>query len=373
MRAMDYSQTVAVNRLRKHLRVLEPYEKTDPYLAHSTTGGTTINNRLAGLRLIANSKQLESEIHKILQNGGKSLERRDLQSALREMLPLSIRVGESLAGDLIKKALDVLKPPPIESVNDKNWRFEIDLHSRLADAAIWTAANFGRIEDIEKLLKRFVGNLRALDEDTVSISISQGLSHWVRSLRKFGLTARLEPLLMEMTDVLLKGRSLEQLRADYGKNRPASHWIEMLLSLLKLAEHWIYFGWNSLSVPIVEEVHRTISEARARPAKDRPNIIHYVQMTCGYIRSISQMEDVESVVARIHQLLDEMDSIPNTTTAKPYFSPFHLDIVESIVLALVSDDFILGETARRFLDDDEYLIRRRIHGDLRKHLNQSGL
>jgi hypothetical protein len=34
-------------------------------------------------------------------------------------------------------------------------------------------------------------------------------------------------------------------------------------------------------------------------------------------------------------------------------------------LAVVSDDFTLGANARRWLDDDEFLVRRRIHKDLR--------
>jgi hypothetical protein len=40
-------------------------------------------------------------------------------------------------------------------------------------------------------------------------------------------------------------------------------------------------------------------------------------------------------------------------------------VVEAMVLAAVSDDFTLGADARRWLDDDEYLIRRRVHADVR--------
>lgn len=36
----------------------------------------------------------------------------------------------------------------------------------------------------------------------------------------------------------------------------------------------------------------------------------------------------------------------------------------AIVLGLSSDDLILGEASRRFVEDDEYLIRRRLHCDL---------
>jgi hypothetical protein len=47
-----------------------------------------------------------------------------------------------------------------------------------------------------------------------------------------------------------------------------------------------------------------------------------------------------------------------------------LDFIEAIVLTLVSDDFTLGESGRRWLEDDEYFVRRRIHRDVRSALGQ---
>ena len=41
-------------------------------------------------------------------------------------------------------------------------------------------------------------------------------------------------------------------------------------------------------------------------------------------------------------------------------------MIEAVVLAVVRDDFTLGSSARRWLDDDEYLVvRRRIHREYR--------
>ncbi|MBC7974067.1 MAG: hypothetical protein H7138_03715, partial [Myxococcales bacterium] len=41
-----------------------------------------------------------------------------------------------------------------------------------------------------------------------------------------------------------------------------------------------------------------------------------------------------------------------------------LHFVESLVLGITSDDLALGEAGRRFIEDDEHLIRRRVHRDL---------
>ena len=54
-----------------------------------------------------------------------------------------------------------------------------------------------------------------------------------------------------------------------------------------------------------------------------------------------------------------------------HFSLAQLRLVEAAVLAVVNDDFALGPVARRWLDDDEYLVRRRIHADVRALLGGS--
>lgn len=47
------------------------------------------------------------------------------------------------------------------------------------------------------------------------------------------------------------------------------------------------------------------------------------------------------------------------------------DLIESVVLAVVNDDLTQGAQARRWLDEDEYLVRQRIHGDVRNLMAQA--
>ena len=48
-----------------------------------------------------------------------------------------------------------------------------------------------------------------------------------------------------------------------------------------------------------------------------------------------------------------------------HFSLAKLRVIEAAVRAVVTDDFALGPAVRRWLDDDEYRVRRRIHRDVR--------
>ncbi len=370
---LNQNQIAVVARLRKDLHILEPHEKTHPYLAYHSSGGVVIGPQLAALYGISSPKALEAEIRKFLKNEGKPLEKWSLQTALREMLFLSNRLAEPLARDLMQRASAALTPPTIK-VTETNGHHEIDLHARLADAAIMTAASFGWADVMEQLIQQFVANLRGLEEHSVRLSIANGLELWVRFLRKLGLRDQVEPMLKEMTELLLRGRSLEKLRADYSKGARHSNWIDMLLSLLRLAEYWIHFGWVSQAAPIVEEARRLLFAFKDSSLDSRMrHPREYVQLAVAYIRCVGQTDDIDVVAGKLKELLNNLDTIPNSSTTQQYFSVLHLTIVENLVLALVSDDFIMGETARRWLDDDEYLVRRRIHGDMKKLLGQTGL
>lgn len=52
-------------------------------------------------------------------------------------------------------------------------------------------------------------------------------------------------------------------------------------------------------------------------------------------------------------------------TTSSHFSVNQLRVVEALVLAVVSEEFTMNSESRRWLDDDEFLVRRRIHRDMR--------
>ena len=68
---------------------------------------------------------------------------------------------------------------------------------------------------------------------------------------------------------------------------------------------------------------------------------------------------------RIEELFTQVVGIKDTFTTNNFYYRSQLDVVEAVVLAVVSDDFTMGTDARRWLDDDEFLVRRRIHRDMK--------
>ena len=60
-----------------------------------------------------------------------------------------------------------------------------------------------------------------------------------------------------------------------------------------------------------------------------------------------------------------MTPIPDPYTTGTHFARSQLKVVEAVVRSVVHDDFTRGGEVRRWLEDDEYLVRRRVHRDVK--------
>ena len=67
---------------------------------------------------------------------------------------------------------------------------------------------------------------------------------------------------------------------------------------------------------------------------------------------------------RFEELFNRLEGIRDPWTTSHHYLLSQLLIVEAVVQAVVSDDFTLGPGVRRWLDEEEYLVRRRIHRDV---------
>ena len=79
---------------------------------------------------------------------------------------------------------------------------------------------------------------------------------------------------------------------------------------------------------------------------------------------------VETAQRGMEELFEKLKGFQDSFTSARYYSRLQLGVIEAVVLAVVSDDFTLGANARRWLDDDEFLVRRRVHRDVRTLMAQ---
>jgi hypothetical protein len=137
---------------------------------------------------------------------------------------------------------------------------------------------------------------------------------------------------------------------------------------LNLAGGWLTFGLVDRAIPVLEAARKEVLTDEKIP------VLRFTKLAQAYVAALGHGPaelGMPRVIELFHQL--KPSRITNTFTTSRFYSRLHLNLVEEVVLAIVSDDFALGPAGRRWLDEDEYLVRRRVHSDMRRHLEKSGL
>ena len=362
----------AIHRLREQSRILEPQEKSDPYIVYQGKGDE-LHQQLAELARIREPAILSKKFRDLYKNGASgraSPESRFM--VLYDGLPRAARVGEAFTVELLNLVPETMKASAASATIS-----QITLKScQLLERAMFLAAHFERRDILERLIDQFVELVKSKPEDQrfewINLVVSQGL----RGLRKLGQRDELDRFLRRLQDLVLGGLTPAQLRTKYRGNRPDSKalrldvWPKALQSLLNLAGGWLSLGLDDRAIPI-------LADARAELlARTGPTIAvkDYTMLAQAYVTALGH-GPVETGLPGIEEMFETMlpTLVTNTFTSAKFYSRFHLNLVEETVLAVVSDDFALGPAGRRWLDEDEQLVRRRIHRDVRSALDRSGL
>jgi hypothetical protein len=76
---------------------------------------------------------------------------------------------------------------------------------------------------------------------------------------------------------------------------------------------------------------------------------------------------------RLGEIFTRLDRIKETGSTNPWFTLKPLQLIDIVVRSVVTDEFALGPSVRGWLDDDEFLMRGRIHRDLAVMLHDQGI
>jgi hypothetical protein len=360
-----YRADYVIGRMREQSHILEPHEKLDPY-NESTKGFDPLQKQFADLHANRNPFKLAEQIRSLYKNGvpGKPLKEAQLY-ILNEALQLSTRVGEAFAVELLQyvpSALTTASPSGVPEANEIPKK-----QGKLLERAMFLAGHFDRGDLVKKLMDEFSELIRGKPDEGRFKLINAVAGQCLRSLKKLGMREEIDRFLSKLRNDVLRGATTSELKKKYAAKPDL--WAAVLQTLQNIAAGWLSFGLNEQAKPLLEE---------ARHELLHPNAINlgpsYTPVARAYVTACGQGPS-EAGLARITELFQKMDrsKINNTWTTSQYYSRFHLNLVEDVIQAVVSDDFALGPTGRRWLDDDEYLVRRRIHADMKREREKSGV
>ena len=337
---MDRMERYKADRLRQHSVILEPHERIEPYRRWHQRHSDDLGRSLAEIADIRDAAVLSQRLDELLTASHKPADAARVLTTAMELCP---RLGEATSQSVLP-----LVSPLMGKLADPVDR------ATLLERALFLAAHFDRQREIEA----FLAELRNLLHRKVHTSLhtiekmEAVLAQSFRGLRRMGMRDGISQLLEDL-DALVRDFEKRTTRGTSNTGKEE----EPLLVLMQVAAGWLYFGREENAWPILDRVRAILFTAGVKPARK-------VQLASGYLNTLSQAP-VESALPRMVQLFEQLDGISGGYTTNSHYGLPQIDIVEAAIRAMVSDDFNIDKQSRRWMDDDEYLVRRRIHRDVR--------
>ncbi|MFO0845591.1 MAG: hypothetical protein U0797_24935 [Gemmataceae bacterium] len=347
-------QRYVVDRLRRHSEILEPDQRINPY-RHWGARISDFERALAELTDLTDRNELARRVDKLLAEvpkGSKGAEPR--ARVVRAGLEVAPRVGEDFARRMLDQAV-----PAYDGLPETKDLAVLTEQAAFLEKALFVAGHFGRVEAVHPLVSRFQKMLQGQRGAQALQFLDKVAKECFKGLRKLGMRDEIDQILRQMADLVLEG---QEVKAVDFKKYPGNQGPAALRALLQVASGWYFFGRDSQAEPILQAARSALlaNELQAR---------EQTELAKAYAKAVGQAP-VEVAQKRLEEVFKSLKGIKDTYTTSSHFSVSQLDVVESVVLAVVSDDFTMGTQARRWLDDDEYLVRRRIHRDLRSLMDR---
>jgi hypothetical protein len=348
METMDRLLRYVADRLRKHSRVLEPDQRINPY-RHWGARINDLEAALVALTDLTDRQEIVSRVERLLKDVPKGAKGHEVRAKiLRAGLEAAPRVNEDFARKLLDQAVpayDALpESPDLQGLLDQ---------AAFLEKALFLAAHYGSDAHVHPLVARFERMLQSQRGPQGLEALSSLAGPCFRGLRKLGMRDEIDRLLGQMADAVLEGKELAAV--DFHKLAAGP---DMLKALLQVAAGWYYFGRDRQAEPVLQAARALLLKAELPPRAQ-------TALASAYAQAVGQAP-VEVAQKRLEEIFTAIKGVTDSYTTSSHFSVSKLDVIESVVLAVVSDDFTLGTQARRWLDDDEFLVRRRIHGEYHK-------
>lgn len=354
---MERLDRYKVDRLRQQSRILEPHERIDPYRRWHRRYKDKLFQSLAELYDLSDNKQIHVAVEKLLKenlNGPQGLR------VLATALELAPRLGEQFGLQLLPKVDNLLRD--CEDDVEK---------SLLLQRAIYVAAHFGQIDSVHGLVNVLNVAMPSIVEEYLTMQMQYNPDNKervdtvealfvqsFRGLRKLGMRDQIG---------ILYGRVAEQVQASRPKGKSSANdpsEARSMRLLLCVAGGWYYFGQSDEANKAVDRVRKILLDGRLAPIEQRA-------LAMAYVNAVSQAP-IEDAMRRITELFSVahgqrvVPKIEDNLTTSTHFSVSQMELIEASVLALLSDTSSLSPELQRWLDEDEFLVRKRIHDDMKR-------
>jgi hypothetical protein len=346
----------AVDKLREHSRILEPVDRVNAFRGKNLKdfrGHDRLGERLNVLADRIDPAYLTGEARELL-----AVCAAEPSSAVVPRVTLTLlEVAPHLDGSVVPPLLGQLVPALdwLEAwLQGGRWAEAERAEQvprflgRLLAAGLGAAAWFNQWPAARPAVEYLVRQV-SRGGDALRRAIELTAASLFRSLRKLGFRAEAEAVLGAL---------------DPGRGEPAGG--PFPPSRLGLAVGWFAVGDEDAGL-------RVLDRARARlflagPTDDRDR----TALAIAYAEALGSAPP-QIVPGRLAEIFQQLDRITVRGSTNAYYTLKPLELIDTVVRSVVTEDFALGPAVRGWLDDDEFLIRRRVHRDMATVLREQGI
>lgn len=311
-----------VDRLRQSSAVLEPQERldaVDAFLRRSTSGP----DAFARVRQASGPVELGTELEAVLglARGATAAERGRLVHGAIDYLPLLPGAEALPLLDRMLASCEDLVPAQRAGLLGEALRVAGHFDDGVRVRA-WSAA-------LEEQL--------AIIDDGSAAEVARGLGSGLRSLRRLGFRDEAAALL----------EAAAAIRGD----GPA-----FLMARLAVAGGFAALQRLDAATPILEEAFARLAQEKG-PISERLAI---ARATC----SALACAPLDVALPGLWRVGEQLPSITDSFNTNSHYCLSLIDFADALVMGHSSEELAVPEAARRFVEADEYLVRRRIHREI---------
>lgn len=347
----------AVDKCRRFVRILEPVNRVREYTGKEFKefwGHDRLGERLFVLTDRADPAYLTEEARTLLDACAAEPSSELVPRITFTLLEVAPHLHPPVIPPLLAQvvpALDWLETWLLAGRWDDAERPErlLGFQSRLLENAFAAAVCFNQIGAARPLVAHLLR--RAPADPTLRAAITRAAGPLFRSFRKLGCRAEAGAL-SEVLDV----------ERDAGWPREAP----FPPSRLGLAVGWFAAGDEDAGNRILNEARDRLYLAGRADERDR------TRLAIAYAEALG-FAPPRIALGRLEEIFQRLDRVTVTGSTNRYFTLKPLELIDTVIRSVVTEDFALGPAVRGWLDDDEFLIRRRIHRDMAAVLRDGGL
>lgn len=365
------SQYVA-NRARQKLKLLEPNEEVASFaLWHQKSAGDDWALRVAKIGQEPQRAVRAQAMRDLWQAAQQALPA-ERQRARTRTLAAALSMGPDFGASQTDWFLRFL-PEVLASTTDLGEK------ARLWAPAVRTAAHFGRQDVVQSVVEEFERTLRSVKEADELIPIEPLIGDFFQDMRRFGLQGEIGRLFDAAESAarrLANAKPAAKSAPKRGRGpQETARREEVALHThrleLQIARGRFYFGQNDAAQATLDRIERTLETSELKPVKQTELVQAYLQALSEapssiFLERVRRFFRLSPTGAPAIRISDE--ALGGTAS---HFQIMFLTVAESLVRAMFSGDPTQSQESRRYVEEDEFYFRDRVHRDLAERLRRA--